>query len=527
MELIQKVNSIKKEEIKKFYEQAKENMFNDDQLLIIENIINRCETINEINKTSSLLRNYVKTGLTFDVSPKFRSKDIITVLEKYPNLGFDGKDKTSPKHKLILGDNYDALNNLLITHRNRIDIIYIDPPYNTGGSNLGYKDKFGKDAWLNMMRERIILAKDLLNETGVIFVSLDDNMQAYFKIMMDEIFGENNFVGQYNWFKSATPPNLSKKIKKNIEYILCYEKQNTNKKFLGVKKSSSSDNGLLNQTNRFATLSFPENIVKTKLEDGIYKKGKYGTSSYEINLLEDTVVKNNIFTENVILEGKFKWSQNNLINEINKGTVISIKTKTFSPSYEKTNYDIGAPENFISQKVGVATNEIAGKELKEIFDNERVFDYPKPVSLVKYLINFIDNKNAIILDFFAGTGTTGHATLELNREDGGNRTFILNNLEIDNGNNIGIDICYERLLRISKGVGTNKEKDFKWIQQNQPYQNSLDVYRLKDLSINITNENALNEIDYKIYNDFNQYINITKENAPSTLINLLNHIGEK
>ena len=357
---------------------------------------------------------------------------------------------------LIEGDNFHALSILNYTHQNKIDIIYIDPPYNTKKSDEWiYNDKYvdADDAykhskWLNFMDKRLKIARNILKENGLIFISIDDNELCQLKLLCDKIFGENNFCGQYMWYKSATPPNLSKKIKKNLEYVLCYEKSKDDVKFKGIVKNSSSNNGLMNQTNSIGILNFPPNVVDTNLQDGLYEKGLYGTSKYEIELLEDTEVKDHLFIKNVKLKGKFKWSQQYLDSEISKGTKISIKTIAFSPSYEKLEYDPEVPTNLIDKNVGVNTTEEAGKELAKLFDGKMVFEYPKHVSLIKYLIKFIDNKDAIILDFFAGSGTTGQAVLELNKEDGGHRQFILCT---NNENNICEEITYERLKRVICG----------------------------------------------------------------------------
>ena len=348
------------------------------------------------------------------------------------------------ENMIIHGDNLYALKALLPKYENSIDCIYIDPPYNTGEEKWVYNDNVndprilkwlgevvGKegedlsrhDKWLCMMYPRLKILQKLMVDDGRIFISIDENELYNLKQICDEIFGPKNFVGQYMWFKSATPPNLSHKIKKNLEYIVCYEKSKNNTKYQGIKKESASSNGLLNQTNRVATLVFPPNTIKTKLKDGLYKANRYGTKSYDIILEKDAIVLNGFFTTEVVLTAKFKWAQSYLEQQLREGTEIFIQTKTFSPSYEKREYDPEVPPNLIDISVGVDTTEEAGKRLKEMF-GANPFDYPKDVNLIKYLINFVPKKDAIVLDCFAGSGTTGQAVLELNNEDGGNRHFI-------------------------------------------------------------------------------------------------------
>ncbi len=376
-------------------------------------------------------------------------------LEREKSAGRDGTPGGMDSENIYIeGDNLDALKLLQETYLGKVKMIYIDPPYNTGNDFI-YKDNFFQKSadylagsgqydeegkrlvqntesngrfhtdWLNMLYPRLRLARDLLSEDGVIFISIDDNEQANLKKVCDEVFGEDNFIGIWNWYKSATPPNLSKKIKKNIEYILCYEKRKNSLRYSGIKKTSSSSNGLMNQTNSFHTLVFPANCVTTGLANGTYKAGNYGTKSYEINLLKDTVVKEGIFINEVVLEGKFKWGQENLDNELKNGTIISIRTETFSPSYDKIEYEPEVPPNFIDKSVNVDTTEQAGKLLDELFQGKHCFDYPKPVDLIKYLINFINCNGSLILDFFSGSATTAHAVMQLNAEDGGKRKFIL------------------------------------------------------------------------------------------------------
>jgi adenine-specific DNA-methyltransferase len=399
----------------------------------------------------------------------------------------------------IEGDNLDVLKLLQESYNNSIKMIYIDPPYNTGKDFI-YRDNFTvpKDVyennmrffdeeknhlfqnhdssgrfhsdWCSMMYPRLKLARNLLSDDGTIFISIDDNEVENLKKIGNEVFGESNFVGQWNWFKSATPANLSKKIKKNIEYILCYEKSKNSIKYRGLMKTSKSNNGLMNQTNSFSKLVFPANKVDTKLKNGVYRKGKYGTRSYEINLLEDTEVYDGFFIKEVILEGRFKWGQDNLNREMSNGTIISIKTNAFSPSYEKAKYDPEVPPSLIDEKTKVDTTENAGKYLKELFDGINVFDYPKPVSLIKYLIGFNDDKDSIILDFFSGSSTTAQAVMELNAEDGGHRKFIMVQLPEKCGADSAAakggyaticEIGQERIRRAGEIIEVNKSADEK------------------------------------------------------------------
>lgn len=396
------------------------------------------------------------------------------VLEHKYGFRADDPADTTPTNsgnKIIHGDNLEALKSLLPEYEGRIKCIYIDPPYNTGNEKWVYNDNVndpkikkwlgevvGKqgedlsrhDKWLCMMYPRLKLLHKLLADDGVIFISIDDNELANLKQLCDEIFGANNFIDFFSWVKTETPANLSYKTKKSVEYIVCYQKSKNDIKFRGLEKESKSSNGLMNQTNAIKELIFPANIVDTGLKDGVYKAGPYGTDSYDIQLLEDVQVKNGIFITPVKLQGKFKWSQSNLDKEISNGTRISIRTIAFSPSYEKASYEPEVPWNIINRNFGVDTNEVASTLLTTIF-GEKTFDFPKPVTLISYLANFINNKDAIILDSFAGSGTTAHAVLNLNKKDGGNRKFILVEME-----DYAENITAERVRRVMNGYGEGK-----------------------------------------------------------------------
>lgn len=380
----------------------------------------------------------------------------------------DSVDFDNTENIYIEGDNLEVLKLLQESYLGKIKMIYIDPPYNTG-KDFVYKDNFAKDTqqellesgqkneynerlvvnpetagryhsdWLSMIYPRLKLARNLLTDDGVIFISIDDNEVHNLRKIADEVFGVNNYIEMFSWAKTETPANLSKKSKKVLEYVICYQKNKTDTKFTGIKKESQSSNGLLNQTNSINTLIFPENIVKTNIPNGKIDKGMYGTDSYDVELIEDTEVFDNLFVKPVILKAKFKWSQEYLNNEISKGTIINIPTIRFSPSYEKLEYDAEVPPNLINHKVNVGTNENAGTDLVSLM-GDKVFDFPKPVSLIKYIINFNDDPSGYYLDFFSGSGTLAQAILELNSEsENSSRKFICvqipEKIEIESGDN--------------------------------------------------------------------------------------------
>lgn len=349
----------------------------------------------------------------------------------------DSVEWDTTQNLMIEGDNLEVLKLLQKSYSRKIKLIYIDPPYNTG-SDFVYKDDFadgiknylavtgqidesGKTSsntessgrfhtdWLNMMYPRLKLARDLLDDEGLIFISIDDHELANLIILCDNIFGEENCIEIFCWQKTTTPANLSKNTKKSIEYIVCYAKNRT-LPLIGASKSSVSTNGLMNQPNAVGTLRFPENTVRTSLPDGSYPAGKYGTASYDIELLDDAVVIGGVFSNAFSLRGRFKWAQNYLNEQIGQGVKIYVKTKTFSPSYEKDEYDPEKPWNIINKSYDVGTNENASSELDDLFSQNFSDNiYPKPTSLLKFIISMSVQDGDIALDFFAGTGSFGHA----------------------------------------------------------------------------------------------------------------------
>jgi len=422
-----------------------------------------------------------------------------TLLQEDKNWNSKSENINS-ENLLIKWDNLDVLKHLVNAYRESIKMIYIDPPYNTWNDDFLYKDNrnftpeelaelawiseekaekilsyFEKwsrshSAWLTFMYPRLYIARQLLRDDWVIFVSIDDNEIAQLKLMMDEIFGEENFVTIFKWNKTSTPPSLSSKIRQKYEYILCYEK-NYSSQIYNWGITSWWDMPLLNDSNEEKILIFPKEVVKFNI-NWIFKKWKY----WRIELLNDIEIKNWISNKDLKLKWRFKWIQETLYKEIKNWTIFVIKSDNFAIRYLRTWERIKKPSDVISKtECWVWTNEDAKREIDNYF--LRNFSdklYPKPTSLIKYLTQLITSEWDIVLDFFAWSWTTGDAVMQLNAEDWGNRKFILvqlpepidpkknkvaydfvkNELWIENPTIF--DITKERLIRAAKKIKEEK-----------------------------------------------------------------------
>ncbi len=382
-----------------------------------------------------------------------------------PVLG-DGVDEAGTGNIYIEGDNLEVLRILRKSYAERVKMIYIDPPYNTGKDFI-YPDNYREPVedylkftgevdekgvslvanpksggayhrrWLGMMLPRLQLARELLAKDGVIFISIDNNEQANLKLLCDEVFGEENFVECFLWNKTSTPPALSHKSRKTHEYILCYQKNINNENFVGLV-NDGGDAPLLNETNKENVLTFPSSYVRTNLKDGIYKKG----TKERVELLNDVIVENGIIKNSFSLKGKFRWQQKSLDEEIEKKCLLIVKSDKFAIRYCRVGDRTVAPQNYLAERFyqkdstidkasqNVDTNEKAGKEISELLEHN-VFDFPKPTSLIAYLLSFVEMKDSLILDFFSGSATTAHACMQLNAEDGGRRQFIMVQLPVE------------------------------------------------------------------------------------------------
>lgn len=428
-------------------------------------------TDEEKSNLIGLLRQHKKYGLVWEDKPEDveeRLREELPILNEVKERALISDQPDAPNHILIEGDNLEALTALSYTHEGKIDVIYIDPPYNTGNKDFVYndsyvdtEDSYRHSKWLSFMSKRFRIAKRLLSDKGVIFISIDENELAQLRILGDETFSQKNFVGQWNWFKSATPPALSKKIKRNIEYVLCWQKGGNNDSFKGVQKTSSSNDPFTKPQNSFKTLVFPPKSITCKMPDGFYSSGIYGTDKFPNEMLDDLIVEEGKNKDFVRFNNRFIWLQATLDENISNGLYIEL-SKRFVLSYKRGEYSPEVPPNLIDLSVGVDTTENAGRQLAEVFDGEQVFDYPKPISLIKYLLNFPKGKDLIILDFFAGSGTTLHATMQLN-EGGGHRQCIL---VTNNENGICEHVTYERNKRVIQGYITPKGQQVEGLHNN-------------------------------------------------------------
>jgi len=427
---------------------------------LLKKLIEQAETINEAIMIAELGTTYKRTGFHFDKRLE-KMTDTIKYFEKNEKLSFV-TDKNALTHKLIIGDNYDALLNLLIEYRGKIDVIYIDPPY--GKDSMGefaqtnYDNAITRDNLLSMLYPRLVLARQLLSDNGVIFCSIDDKNQAYVKGLFDEVFGESGFVANFIWKKKGTTPNVDGvSVSALTEYILCYRS----------KTIESISNRITLAEDRSYPFSdeegnYRKTVIEKKNEGGYARKtmlfsilGQTPRSGKRWQIGEDTARQ---------LEAKNRF--------IIEDGIVKLKIYDFEDSDSTSAW----PNLLLDH----GSTDSATKELKAIFNGENNFENPKPPLLISSLLGFtkLPKDGGIVLDFFAGSGTTGQAVLELNK-DGGKRQFILataNEITETTPNGIVNDVTSKRLKRVMTGKCYEGTKDFKWNEKNKPLGDNLDVY---------------------------------------------------
>lgn len=304
---------------------------------------------------------------------------------------------TIRENLIIKGNNLIALHTLKQQFRGQVKLIYIDPPYNTGSDSFGYNDNFNHSSWLTFMKNRLEVAKELLTDDGVFFASCDDNEQAYLKILMDEVFGNENFITNFVVIR-AEGGGLAKQVVKGHDYLLTYAKNI--EKFDPLRKPKDIRGKIVEKDGKKYWIE--EDWLRIEF-------GRYGTCYYEdIERIKGKDKKDEI--DKGIEDGQYIL--------LNKG-----KNKTIVGRYRALDAD-GSKFYSILKHL----NADGKNELKDLM-GEDIFAFPKPTALLKEIILgatfFEKDKDAIILDFHAGSGTTAHAVLELNKQDNGNRRFIL------------------------------------------------------------------------------------------------------
>lgn len=319
-------------------------------------------------------------------------------------------------NRLIFGDNLLVLKALEQEFAGKIKCIYIDPPYNTGSAFEHYDDGLEHSIWLGLMRDRLELLKKLLSPNGVIFVHIDDNEHAYLKVLLDEIFGRRNFCGQFVWEKKKKPSFLNSNMGIVTEYILAYSPDRAaSPPFIGGLTTEGKKYPLNNAGNGVKVLVFPAGKVRFKCEDQTFKPQDMSEGNIVTRLLDTLEVKNGLNAEAFRLEGEWRYSQAKLDDLLAKGETIVISKAPFRPNHIKAGGEDKKIKNLLSiAHFQMATYEDSNAESRKLF-GPTAFDYPKPEMLIQTLISAVTQAGEIVLDSFAGSGTTGAVAHKMGR----------------------------------------------------------------------------------------------------------------
>ncbi len=432
-----------------------------------------------------LLRSQKKYGLVWEDKPEeieTRLVDELPVLTEVPERAIVSDSHDAPNHILIEGDNLEALTALAYTHEGKIDVIYIDPPYNTGNKDFVYNDSFvdredgyRHSKWLSFMNKRLQIAKSLLSSGGVIFISIDDNEQAQLKMLCDEIFGSDNFITNIIW-QSTAGSNTGNEIVTTTEYVLVYTLNRSKAHFDGQPPSADTfklSDEYVNERGRYTL-------------DKLDRRRVGGHYSEALNFpieMPDGTLRYPGGGQQVNEGWNYLWSKTKVQWGLDNNFIVFKKSKEEWAVYCKRYQNVdnnNKPVDRTTPYRNLITSDLFNTaqgtaELANIF-NIRPFAFPKPSSFVKFLLSTTVTTlpNATILDFFAGSGTTLHATMQLNAEDGGHRKCIL---VTNNENNICEEVTYERNKRVIQGYTTPKGENIEGLHNN-----NLRYYRTTFLS---------------------------------------------
>ena len=365
-------------------------------------------------------------------------------------------DFDNTQNLYIEGDNLDVLKVLRETYLGKVKMIYIDPPYNTG-NDFVYNDDFtqGKDDfeqssglfdeegnqtidpmqrntesngrfhtdWLNMIYPRLKVARDLLSEDGVIFISIDENEITNIRKVCDEIYGSQNFIDTLHWKKKKQPSFLARHTAKMMEYQVVYAKSKWKLEKLSIETLSDATKKVINISNPECLRRFKSGVRVKLGENGIIKKGRYRIKTMDVEYLSDIEFVNGYSTTPADVIARFSVSQTNIDKYIDEDLLFITANYGLrrDVSEEEKNNRKSITDLLLSE---YGDNQDSDKEFLELFDS-KYFDYTKPIALVYNLIKSNYTQEQIILDFFSGSATTAHAVMKLNAEDGGNRKFIM------------------------------------------------------------------------------------------------------
>lgn len=443
-------------------------------------------TNDEKSALIGLLRKQKKYGLVWEDKPEDveeRLREELPVLIEDTGKAIISGEADAPNHILIEGDNLEALTALAYTHEGQIDVIYIDPPYNTGNKDFVYNDQFvdkedsyRHSKWLSFMSKRLRIAKRLLSDKGVIFISIDDNEQAQLKLLCDEVFGQDKFVATIPWRKRTAKSDVPHYLSQDYEWVLCYANEDYT---AGIQKETRK---------YYETDDFPNRPWRvhdlTKQTTAIERPNSFFTITNPKNKEEYPANPNRTWA---ITKETFEeyYKQNRIVFP---GDYDFLKISKPALRYWKEDDEAKTGERFGFTTVSSYINENVGmtqdgtKDITEIF-GEKAFGFPKPLSLIKYILKISNPhfKELIIIDFFAGSGTTLHATMQLNAEDGGHRKCIL---VTNNENNICEEVTYERNKRVIQGYITPKGEKVPGLTSN-----TLRYYRTDFISRDRTPRN--------------------------------------
>ena len=397
---------------------------------------------------------FYNEALAPDEVDRLLSPKVFVNAKRYTAEGMcDISEFSENDNMIIKGNNLLVISSLLPVFSNKVSCIYIDPPYYFAKSKSAdafkYNSNFKLSSWLVFMKNRLIVAKKLLKENGVILCHIGEDGVHYLKMLMIEIFGKENFVETFIWKNTDNPDSLSKKSRSSVEYIICFEKKyDSSKEYVG-KQSENGDAPLLNSGNNVHELTFPKGSIRFNIADGFYDCSKPD----RVEILTPFNVVNGTNDRKITLKGEFKWGQPMLDVEVEKGTYFIVKSNKFSVRFQRAEATYMAPEKFIEEDyltktIGVGTNEDASSHLKKM---GITFSYSKPESVVAFFLKAVTKENDLVLDFFLGSGTTAAVAHKMGRKYIG----------VDQMDYIE-DVAVERLQKVINGENGGVSQVVNW-----------------------------------------------------------------